>query len=320
LAKFRYILFYIYWLPLISFGQLAPNEIEYIDFLVTFGKDAGTSWGDDDFVQIFFFAIPETQTQPFYIRIFDPDTGGKWDEINGVSDTQVKYSIYGGKGAFSEPDAQDFQIKKNYNSGSLLWSRVFDDSPQFDDKWYTVGPFVPVQGEHIASNKTYYFKIIAEGMSGNDGNLYKYALSLKPDENIAIPGANAFTYSYTFRLPSDPQKISHIYPFISSDVVAINIYNFDFDHGGKMFLYSVSKNRHTIKVGGDNEWAVSHHKIDPEERNSTIDIQIVNSGMKNNNIVIYITNEYNKPVPFYTIPIGGPPKYKYKATITYTEE
>jgi hypothetical protein len=320
LARFKNILFLLIWAPIVAFGQIAPNEIENIDFLVTFGKDSETSWGDDSFAQTFFFSIPDNQTQSFYIRIFDPDIGGTWDELNGAADTKTKFSFYGGKGAYSEPDARDYKIRGNYNSGSLLWSRIFDHTGQYDNKWYSLGPFSPLQGEYITAEKSYYFKMIAEGLSGNDGNLYKYAISLKPDENIDVQGANAFTFRYTFRLPSDPSRVSHLYPFISSDVVAINIHNFDFDHGGSIFLYSVSKNRHVIKTSGDNEWIASHHKIDPDESNSTIDIQMVNNGMRNNNVVIYITNEYNTPLPFYTIPIGGPPKYKYKATITYTEE
>lgn len=320
LAKFNRILLLLMFISRIVFGQIAPNEIENIDFLVSFGKESQTSWGDDDFVQVYFFSIPENQTQTFYIRIFDPDIGGLWDEPKGEFNTRVKFSFYGGKDAYSEPDAQDFKIKKNYNSGSLLWSRTFDNSGQYDDKWHTLGPFSPLQGEYMPMEKSYYFKMIAEGVSGDDGNLYKYSISMKPDENIEVQGANAFTYSYTFRLPDDPLRVSHLYPFINANVVAINIHNFDFDHGGNMYLYSVSKNRHLIKTGGEDVWTTSNHKIDPEELNSTIDIQIVNSGLKNNNIVVYITNEYNQVVPFYTVPIGGPPKYKYKATVTYSKD
>lgn len=303
--------------PALAIGQVAPNEIENIDFLVTFGKNAETSWGDDDFVQIYFFSIPENHNQPFYLRIFDPEIGGKWDEIKGIPDTQVKFSFMGGEGVYSEPDAQSFQLKPNYNSGSVLSTKTFDNSGTYDDKWYVMGPFSPLQGEYIEREKAYYFKMVAEGISGDDGNLYKYSLSLRPDANVEAPGANAFTYSYTFRLPDDPARVSHIYPFVNENVVSITIHNFDFDHGGQAYLYSVSKNRHPVRVGGENEWETSEHKIDPEEANSTIDIQIVNSGIPNNNIVIYITNEYNQPVPFYTVPIGGPPKFKYDVTLNY---
>ena len=63
-------------------AQPVPAEDENIPHLVTFGNKAATSWGDDDFCQIFFFLIPEDFDDPVYIRIFDPDCGGKVDEIN----------------------------------------------------------------------------------------------------------------------------------------------------------------------------------------------------------------------------------------------
>ena len=63
------------------YGQEVPGRDENITFLVTFGKEGETSWGDDDFYQVFFFAIPQDYNQQFYIRVFDPDTGGEHDEI-----------------------------------------------------------------------------------------------------------------------------------------------------------------------------------------------------------------------------------------------
>ena len=34
-----------------------------------------------------------------------------------------------------------------------------------------------------------------------------------------------------------------------------------------------------------------------------------------NDVVFYITNEYDMPVPFFAAPIGGVPRYKYKIKI-----
>jgi hypothetical protein len=54
---------------------------------MTFGKDSDTDWGDDDFSQAFFFQVPKDYDQPFFIRVFDPDTGGEIDEIRGEFNT-----------------------------------------------------------------------------------------------------------------------------------------------------------------------------------------------------------------------------------------
>jgi hypothetical protein len=301
-------------------GQIVPNEIENIEYLVTFGKNGDTSWGDDDFMQVYFFSIPASYQEPFYIRIYDPDTGGNIDEIKGKVNTRTKFSFIGGKYAYTNFAPSPKGKEENFLSGTLLDSREFGSSTEYDQQWYTMGPFFSVQGEYIPNEKSYYFKLVAEGLAGDDGNLYKYSLSTDPVKNTEVLGSNAFTYSYTFRVPHDPSRVTHIYPFITNDVVSIEVHNFDFDHGGHAYIYSVSKNRHPVTTGGDDQWKFSKHTIDPEEKNSSIDIQVINNGMINNNIVIFITNQLNSPIPFYTIPIGGPPKYKYKVSLEYIDQ
>jgi len=57
------------------------------------------------------------------------------------------------------------------------------------------------------------FKIICDGISGDDGNLYRYFLSRDPNNDVPIEGANAFTYSYCFRMWNDI-KVSHMFILI----------------------------------------------------------------------------------------------------------
>ena len=102
-----------------AWTQSAPAEEENIPYLVTFGGQADKSWGDDDFCQIFFIQIPTTQTQPIYIRVFDPDTGGELDEGKGEFNTKVRFSVYGGAGCYSHKDAQNVDPIGNYKSGNL---------------------------------------------------------------------------------------------------------------------------------------------------------------------------------------------------------
>jgi hypothetical protein len=32
---------------------------------------------------------------------------------------------------------------------------------------------------------------------------------------------------------------------------------------------------------------------------------------------MYLTNQYNEAIPFFSVPIGGVPKYKYKVDVQY---
>ena len=115
----------------IAEGQAVPGKDENIPFLMTFGKEGLTSWGDDDFSQTFFFAIPKDFKDPFYIRGFDPDIGGANDEIAGDWNTRMLYSVYGGNDCILDDDetSKGMNPSGNYKSGTLLASRTFGFDP-----------------------------------------------------------------------------------------------------------------------------------------------------------------------------------------------
>jgi len=175
-------------------AQPVPAGDENIPYLMTFGSDAETSWGDDDFSQTFFFLIPKDFNQPVYIRVYDPDVGGTIDELNGTFDTRTTFSVYGGRECYTDPDAKETSPTGNYKSGNLLASKSFGVQAAYDNNWYTFGPFNPSEGEFVDQWEGYVLKVIAEGVTGDDGNLYRYYLSTKEDQNVPVEGGNAFAY------------------------------------------------------------------------------------------------------------------------------
>lgn len=300
---------------LLLVGQPVPAEDENIPHLVTFGNKAATSWGDDDFCQIFFFLIPEDFNDPVYIRIYDPDCGGKVDEINISFNTRTEFSIFGGRGCWSDPDAQGTQPEGNYRSGNLLASKTFGLDPEYDDNWYSFGPFNPKDGEYSEKDLGYIFKIITQGVDGDDGNLYQYYLSTEDDRNVRVEGGNAFTYEYTFRMWNDNVNISHIYPYIEKGTVKVKQKNFDWDDDGNINTYSVVRiyNKDENKVSGEDVWAESEFQIIEGEVGKSLDFQFVKKKhplVTNNNVVISTQNQYEENMRFFTNPIGGVPKYK----------
>jgi hypothetical protein len=298
-----------------AFSQSAPAVDENIPYLVTFGKDAGTSWGDDDHCQVFYCLIPLSQTSPVYIRIYDPDTGGDIDELNGEFNTITNFSVYGGKGCWSDTVLQvTDQVERN-KSGYLLSSKSFGVDPKYDKKWYVFGPFNPSEGEYVEKLGGRVFKIIAQGISGDDGNLYRYFLSTSQVENIAVEGGNLFTYKYHFRLSDDQQHISQIYPYVDDRTVSIQISNYDWDDDGIIRVFSVAKNGILCDISGNDHWTVRQFTIVAEEKNSTVEIQFIKNKsvqVKNNNVVVFVRNQYGISLPFYVVPIGGVPVYSPK--------
>lgn len=302
-------------ITLIGKAQPIPAADENIPFLVTFGKNSNVSWGDNNFSQVFFVSIPTNEIKPFYIRIFDPETSGLTDELKGSFNTRTSFSVYGGKECFSNKDARNIDPKGNYKCGSLLSSKTFGAESKYDNAWVTLGPFNPKEGELAPEYGGYIFKIIAEGVSGDDGNLYKYYVSQSSKENISLEGTNCFTFQYTFRLSDNANDVSHLYPYIDSKVVAVKISDFDHDNDGMIRIVSHGRKGETAKISADNEWSYTEHEITDAEKNSSLDIQFIknkSNPAKNNNITIYITNQYNEMLPFYVIPIGGVPRYKYE--------
>ncbi len=299
-------------------AQAVPATEENIPFLVTFGTKAETSYGDDDHTQIFFFVIPKSQVKPIYIRVFDPDVNGKHDELNGSADSETTFSVYGGKGCISDKDARSTSPTGNYKSGNLLKTKTFGAEATYDDNWYTFGPLNPSEGELAEKYGGYVFKVIAQGISGNDGNLYRYFMSTTANDNRAVEGGNAFTFEYCFRLNTSSTQISHIYPYIDSAVISVKQSNFDWDSDGKIKIISVAKRGEYATGSGDNKWAFSSHDIVDAEKGKSLDVQFIKtpgSSSDNNNVVFYITNQYGEMLPFYTIPIGGVPKFKYQINV-----
>ena len=311
MCRYQYIIILL-TISAIGFSQPVPNVEENIPYLMTFGKEAETSWGDDDFSQAFFFLIPEDYDQPFFIRVFDPDTGGEIDEIAGEFNTRSVYEVFGGEGAWSEPDARETSPSGNYKSGTLLASRAFAQNPRYDNDWYTFGPFNPAQGEYVEQYEGRIFKIICEGVAGDDGNMYRYYLSTDADENRPIEGANAFAYEYSFRMHNDVDEVSHIYPYVEEGTIYVQISNFDWDNDGSIVVISVARQGREVDVSDEDHWTKDELSIQDEEIGTSFDFRFVKAPnlVRNNNVVVNVRNQRDETLPFYTIPIGGVPKYK----------
>ena len=302
-------------------GQAVPGKDENIPFLVTFAKEGKTSWGDDRFYQIFFFSILKDYTKPFYIKVFDPDCGGENDEIQGDFDSKFLFSVYGGKGVDPDKyeDSKGLTKGVSYKTGNMLASKVFGSEGRYDNNYYTFGPFNPAEGDFNERWNSYIFKIVCEGVSGDDGNLYRYFLSSDPNTNTEIEGANAFTYVYTFRMWNDFKSLAHIYPYIDTGIVFIKQSNFDWDNDGKMLVVSRYKQGIEVPVSDEDNWVSSNLPIEPAEVNSSLDFQFHKRQgdlVRNNNVVVTLKNQRGDALKFFSSPIGGVPVYIPKTNIT----
>ncbi len=317
-AIFRFLILSILSLALLVpdvYCQAVPGKDENIPFLVTFGKEGETSWGDDDFFSLFFFTIPKDFNGQFYIKVFDPDVGGEHDELQGVWNSKTMFSVYGGKGVDPEKNIESRGLLPgtNYKTGNLLASRVFGDDARYDNKYYAFGPFNPSEGDFNEKWNSYIFKIVCEGISGDDGNLYRYYLSRDANSELPLEGANAFTYKYTFRMWNDTKSISHIYPYIDTGIVSIKQKNFDWDDDGAILVVSTYKQGISVPVSGEDNWAESRIPVEQAEIGKSLDFQFHKKKenlVRNNNVVISLENQRGDALQFFSSPIGGVPVYQ----------
>ena len=296
-------------------AQAVPSPVENIDYLVTFGAQADRGWGDDDFTQTFFFLVPQARRQPVYVRVFDPDCGGRHDEPKFGWNTRTDFSLYGGAGAHSGPDARRTEPVGSFRSGILLRQQTFGAEPAYAGKWYTFGPLNPLEGELVTEFQGYVFKLIAQGRQGDDGNLYRYFLSSSPTENVPVEGGNAFTYEYAFRLKGAAGARTHLYPFVNDKVVSIKQSNFDVDGDASLMLFSVAKNGHAAPVSGDGQWRSSEYPIVAAEHGLSLDLRLLNRSRAVNDMVFFVTDQYDTALPFFAVPLGGPPRYYYEVDV-----
>lgn len=297
------------------FCQAVPGKDENIPYLVAFGQNGETSWGDDDFRSIFFFTVPRDYNRQFYIRVFDPDSGGENDEIQGIFDTRTLFSVYGGNGVDPEKhiESRGLNDGDNFKSGNLLASRVFGNEPTYDNKYYTFGPFNPSEGEFNEKWNSYIFKIVCEGISGDDGNLFRYFLSRDAVSDLPIEGANAFTYEYTFRMWNDTKSVAHIYPYVDTGIVSIKQKNFDWDDDGNILVVSTYKQGISVPISNEDDYAESTIPVEPQEIGKSLDFQFhKRQGLlvRNNNVVISLQNQRGDALQFFSSPIGGVPVYQ----------
>jgi len=311
------IFFLILFSSKITYSQIVPSTYENIQYLMTFGKEASPKWGDDDNTQVHFFVLPKSEKKAFYIRIFDPSISGSCDTKNGSFDTKTTFSFYGGKGAFSTKAARLINPVEGYDNGKLLSKKTFGSDKEYDNKWYSIGPFNPQEGEYSKQFDGYIFKIICKGISGNDGNAYKYSLSYKKNENIAIENGNIFTYEMCFKLFPKKSSIAHVYPFITDNIKSILINNFDADDDIFIRITSIAHKLINGKVSLDGNWNKTLLKILSKEINTSIDVQLVKKTDSNNDMMIFILNQFKEAMPLFTVPIGGKPKYLYKVNVKY---
>ena len=319
-----YILSLIFLLGFISTSeaQRVPHNELNIDYLCVFGNECSTSWGDDDFTQTIFLSLPDTIEQTFYIRVYDPSTGGNEDEQQGLWDTKTLISIYGGDDAYTNPASRNPDPVDGYNAGTLLDSKEFANEREWDKKWYIFDSFSSKDGELVDGRRL--FKVIIEGIAGNDGNMLLLEFSHSEEGANPLIDSQIFAYEWTFRLPNVVGTLVYTFPFhVDEGIKNIIQYAWDFDDDNVMALNTPSRpglamygmedwnlqtlevapeGRRIIDFNANKRWTTTAYGVPPDDVGVKWQFEIRKGNFINNDIALYITDDKGNPLPMYSIP------------------
>lgn len=264
-------------------------------YMVTYGPKAGTIEGDNDFLQVVFFKIPETgSADRLFLRLFDPDCGGLHDaRYYGKYDTVTRFKLFGGMGAYTSPGLiKPSPGQTESSSGVLLGQKDFGEDTALDGKWRTAFEFKLNDGEKVDGNR--YFRLIIGGVSGDDGNRFMVAVSEKKDSNLPPGNLEMFTYSPTVNLPRRG-IFSEIPFYVPKGNRQITVHNFDLANAN-LGVNTAFRENLPVKSSGQNEWKKSTVTLEERETGRMCAIRFEGGREIPNDGSFYVTDTQGRPL------------------------
>jgi hypothetical protein len=293
-------------------------------YLGTYGAepDFAPGQGDDDQIQVLFLEVPEGTPGPLYVRVLDPDCGGVLDVQNGGAwDTTFEFTVYGGSGAYTVPDARNSHPIDGVYSGMALATAVLGEDPSSDGQWYELGPFNVADGELVRGKRVFKLAVVGKppespGINFADLNVYNIALSTSSGSNSAPAGARILAFSWTFLIPGDAyQTPPRLFPHVGPGVAALVQHNWDYDRSAQNAGLTAITPARTLdipydRVSGDNEGRNSSHQVLDIERNTTWAISCwaqTGQALADNLVTFWATDQGGRALPLFARSTKSPP-------------
>jgi hypothetical protein len=271
--------------------------------------------GDDDQLQVLFLEVPGDASSPLYIRLYDADCSGAHDIQNGKAwDTPFTFTVYGGPGAYTHPDARSAHPTEGAYTGTPLVS-IRSTDILTDDQWYNLGPLVPSDGEWVDERRLFKLTIVsgpeppfAPGVHFADVNVYGVAISTVGSQNIPPQGSRMFAFSWTFVISRGMADNSpRLYPYVGSSTNVLIQNNWDYDRFTENAGIRTVTPQRTInmpydKVSGDNEEKSTAHDVRDAERDTTWAIRCwaeMRDGLDDNVVTFWVTDQDGRAVPMF---------------------
>ncbi len=277
--------------------------------LITFGPDAERQKGNDGSNALVQIQIPRSFSQSLYLRVFDPDVGGTEDEPVGPWNTRIRYSLYGAGNTDPIANRPVAGVPLSPPPGAtVVLDAEFGADPLTDGSWHTLGSFSPAQGQVVGGD--YVFTLLAEGLVGNDGNLFDVAVSTDPDADQPVSGAELWNNRPSFIVPPGTNRFAEARFVIPAGTTELNVRTFDLDRVRSVLQLPFTPAK-SLSTSSDGRWREDTMAIDPSTDGQPGAVVIRGMGSLRNNVVLEVTDQEGKALsfrlPVQHVPEGSPP-------------
>ena len=283
------------WLVLgLLAGPAAGAALEHTARPITFGVDAKGEEGDQNYSQVILFTLPETTPGPLYLRLFDPEVGGQHDELHQEANTGTRFRFYGGD-LDLEGLRRPVPTQEAIQSGDLLAERQYLSDPLLDGQWVTLASFRPEQGKATPEGRL--FKLVVEGLEGNDGNAFEAGISRGDKANLPPEGLRLFSYAPTVHVPKLPNRLLEARFLVPRNAKALSVRNFDLD-GFPLSLELPEGSKGALRSSASGEWAEQRVEFAPGETGDYASLVMPTRAEANNDVLFHLVDEQGVLLPF----------------------
>jgi PKD repeat protein len=259
----------------------APDEvINGVRWFYLFGSEGQPRYGALADAHVTYIEVPRNAETSVLIRVLDADINGKYDEKEGRWDTSTSFRVFSG----------DKQLDA---------AEVGPDEP--DGTVLEFGPYVFDEGQRQGDHAV--FRIEAEGLDGDDTNLFAF--------EIAPPTSQVYTFQPAIRLAKRKGSLMQFFPAIPPGTTHLTESNYDPEAGVDLLTLTrrTPDGRAVDRVALDGSmtegWSSTGVDVPSGTDNARWTYNIEKASTGDANMAFRMDNQQGRPVPIYTTPIGA---------------